>query len=155
MCSIEAGSGSGRVSDNPVHPIVSKLWRKVPTKESLSRYSAMLAYAESSQVKPRDFPDWLKTVPGGIGGAADAYRKMKKSEKTTSEREQEEMEKRNEVLSEYGESIPLPEEVGLRQAGLYLSLIRVMPEGHASLLTTYDLTQQQVRAFIKRQTVRK
>jgi hypothetical protein len=141
---------AGRPTSNPCHPIVRKLWRGIPVRETVSRYSAMIAYAQQLQTKREDFSEWLRTFKGGIKGAAAEWKKLQRKLDRANQNEKEDKAEREAALLELGTPIPLPDEIADRENGLYLGLIQV--EDGSALLMTFSgaLKPAEVDAFLRR-----
>jgi hypothetical protein len=139
----------GPTSANPMQPIVWKLWRNVPTRDTIRRYASCIALAHRGAVKPSDFAAWVKA--SGIKAAAAKFTKLSKLPDDRSKAKVAQTVKRDALLAKFS-PIQLPEEVGAgHQPGLYLASIRVSPEGRAELVTVFDdLPPAQVDSFIAR-----
>jgi hypothetical protein len=141
---------AGRPTSNPCHPIVRKLWQRVPVRETVSRYSAMIAYAQYQQVKKEEFSNWLATFKGGIKGAAAEWKKLQSKLGVENEIQAGAKVEREAALLELGQPIPLPSEVAEREDGFYLGLIEV-DDGEAMLRTVGgQIKPAEVDAFLRR-----
>jgi hypothetical protein len=140
----------GRPTSNPCHPIVRKLWRRVPVRETVSRYSAMIAYAQHKQIKREEFSDWLRTFKGGIKGAAAEWKKLQRKLDRENQTEAKEKVEREAALLELGPPISLPSEIADRENGFYLGLIEVS-DGEAMLRTVSgQMKAAEIDAFLRR-----
>ncbi|MFI4998498.1 MAG: hypothetical protein ACHQK9_01355 [Reyranellales bacterium] len=127
----------GPASANPVHPIVRKLWKGVPTRDTIRRYASCIGLAQREGVKPAEFSDWLSGYPGGIKKAAATWSVSQKRPDERIKAARSQIERRDALLSKF-QPIRLPAEIGCRQQGLYVGAIRVSAEGNAELLTVLD-----------------
>lgn len=140
----------GPPSANPLHPIVRKLWKGIPTRDTLLRYASCIALAQAKLVKPADFANWLSSFPGGIKKAAAEWSKMQRLPDARVKLAREKHACAAQLLAKF-KPIELPKEIGARQPGLYIAAIRVSQEGQAELVTVFDgLLPAQVNSLIAR-----
>lgn len=140
----------GPPSGNPIQPIVRKLWKGVQTRDKLHRYSSCLALAQTEDVRPADFAEWLAKFPGGIKAASANWSRSQRLPDARTKLAREKKARTGQLLAGC-KPIGLPEQIGARQPGLHLAAIRVSPEGKAELITVFDdLAPSQVDAFIAR-----
>jgi hypothetical protein len=128
---------SGRISRNPILPIVRKLWHAVLTRERVHTYASCLGLALQQNVPPEGFMEWIGKFEGGINGAAKLYSASAKSADEKAKARDERKFQRDELLSKQ-DAIPMPRMVGGRQAGLYLAAIRINTEGISELVGFLD-----------------
>jgi hypothetical protein len=141
---------SGPPSRNPFKPIVRKLWKGAPTRDTIHRYSGAMAWAQREKIKPVEFIERIRTET--IKSAAANWARYEKTpdEQTTAKIEQKA--KATEALNRL-ESIPLPDGLGL-SAGSYMVVVRVSTEGKADLYLFPDVGPAKVDAFIIRESRR-
>ena len=140
----------GPVSGNPIKPIVRKLWKGVPTRDTVHRYASCIGLAQREGVKPGEFSEWLSALPGGIKAATARFARIQKKPEERIKAALDLVARRNAALSRF-HPIPLPSEIGCRQQGLYLGALRVSADGNAEMLAVFDdLTGLQVDAMIIR-----
>ena len=140
----------GPPSANPLSPIVRKLWKGVPTRDTLRRYACCIALAQAKQVKPADFANWLSSFPGGIKKAADEWSRSQRLPDARVKLAREKHACAAQLLATFT-PVELPKQIGARQPGLYVAAIRVSKEGRAELVTVFDgLPPAQVDSFISR-----
>jgi len=141
---------SGPDSANPIKPVVRALWRGILSRHTFHRYASMFAFAQVKQVPPKDFREWLEKFDGGIKAAAAEWAKLQKKAKGEGANRAATA-ARDKIIAELGDPIPLPSEVGNRDAGLYLGLIRVSVDSNAVLLTVSgQMKPTDIDAFLRR-----
>lgn len=139
----------GPVSANPMMPVVRKLWRGVPTRDTIYRYAACIALAQREMVDPANFAEWLRTVR--IKAAAAKWSRLQTLPNDKHHAAVTQMAKRDALLSKFS-PVPLPEKVGAGcQPGLHMAAIRVLPGEGVELVAVFDnLSPEKVDAFIIR-----
>jgi hypothetical protein len=129
--------GPGPTSVNPSKPIVRRLWKGTPTRDSIHRYASCIALAQREKIDACDFSEWLANFPGGIKAAAAKWSRTQKLPDSQVAADKEKISRRDALLSKYT-PIALPPEVGCRRAGVYLAAMRVYANGDTELVKVLD-----------------
>ena len=127
----------GPTSVNPSKPIVRRLWKGTPTRDSIHRYASCIALAQREKIDACDFSEWLANFPGGIKAAAAKWSRTQKLPDSQVAADKEKISRRDALLSKYT-PIALPPEVGCRRAGVYLAAMRVYANGDTELVKVLD-----------------
>lgn len=143
---------SGPPSRNPFKPIVRKLWKGAPTRDTVHRYAGCMAWAQREKIKPAEFIERIKTET--IKSAASHWSRHEKKPDEGMAAQIEQKAKATEALTRL-ETIPLPKEIaaGLND-GCDLAVIRKSPDGTAALFLLNCDSPSKVDAFIVRETRR-
>jgi hypothetical protein len=149
------GRGRGPESANRYVPIVRKLWRGVLARDTVRRHACCLAMADDQKIKPDEFATWLTGYKGGIKQISNDWSKRQRKPEASVPRARVQKAQVDSLLSRFT-PVALPAGVGAGyQAGRYLAVIDVTPEGQASVIQVFThMPPSKVDAFIARELQR-
>lgn len=143
---------SGPSSRNPFKPIVRKLWKGAPARDTIHRYAGCMAWAHREEIKPVEFVEKIRKQT--IKAAAAEWSRREKNPEERLAAKVEQKAKATEALDRL-ESILLPEDIACSlEEGCGLAVIRKSPDGTAALFLFKGASPATVDAFIIREARR-